>query len=326
MSHSAHSVIDEALAAALLAAPSCQTLIQTARNANEALGLDWSDAKWRGIWKSHPGEAFLVQKKLGEGLIRHVHGQKLFLTGDMKGATVSDAHAPYQDDRAIALASKVLKWWKPEVLVHAGDNIDCAAISKFDANPQRVYSIPEEVNAWQSRVYIPLMSAVGPKCRTFVLPGNHDLRQERWLWRHPEMFGLRELNLPALLGAKELGFEYVGYAVVVDNKLEISHGTRVSAQSGMSARAELLKRGYSISTSTGHVHRAGRHEYQAPYGPLVVAQENPCLCSLDPDYLTDPNWVAGLTLWSVFRGNLWIQAVTFNQDYTCMVDGRWFEA
>jgi predicted phosphodiesterase len=317
--------VEQALSAALLAAPSCQTLIQTARNANEALGLDWSDAKWRGIWKQYPGDAFLVRKKLGESLSRHIHNQKLHLQGDMKGATVSDAHAPYQDDRAIALAAKVLKWWKPEVLVHAGDNIDCAAISKFDSNPSRVYSIPEEVDTWQSRVFIPLKVATGPKCRQIVLPGNHDLREERWLWRHPELFGLRELNLPALLGAQQLGFEYVGYAVVINNQLEVSHGTRVSAQSGMSARGELLKRAFSISTLTGHVHRAGRHEYQPAYASLVVGQENPCLCSLEPDYLTDPNWVQGMTLWSIFRGNLWIQAVTFNRDYTCMVDGRWFE-
>jgi predicted phosphodiesterase len=319
-------VIEQALSAALLAAPSCQTLIQAARNANEALGLDWSDAKWRGIWKSNPGDAFLTRKKLGESLFRHVHGQKLHLTGDMKGATVSDAHAPYQDSKAIELASRVLRWWKPDVLIHAGDNIDCAAISKFDSNPSRVFSIPDEVNAWQSKVFIPLKAAVGSKCRHIVLPGNHDLRQERWLWRHPEMFGLRELNLPALLGAKELGFEYVGYAVVIDNKLEISHGTRVAAASGASARAELNKRAFSISTLTGHVHRSGRYVHQPAYGSSVVGCENPCLCRLDPDYMVDPNWTQGLTLWSVFKGKLWMMGVEFNRDYTCMVDGRWFEA
>jgi hypothetical protein len=314
--------VEQALSAALLAAPSCQTLIQTARNANEALGLDWSDAKWRGIWKQYPGDAFLVRKKLGESLAKHIHNQKLHLQGDMKGATVGDAHAPYQDEKAIALAGKVLKWWRPDVLVHNGDNVDCSSISRFDTNPQRALSIPEEVDVWQSRVYVPLAASVGTSCRKIVLPGNHDIRQERWLWRHPEMFGIRELNLPALLGAKELGFEYVGYAVVVDNLLEISHGTNAGIHP---ARSELMKRGFSISTNTSHVHKADRCEFQPPYGNKVVAQTTPALCRLDPDYMNDPNWSNGLVLWQVRRGILWIQAVTFNKDYTCAVDGRWFE-
>jgi hypothetical protein len=145
-------VVDQALNAALLASPSCQTLIQAARNANEALGLDWSDAKWRGIWKSNPGDAFLTRKKLGESLFRHVHGQKLHLPGDMKGATVGDSHSPYHDAKAISLGARVLRWWKPDVLVHNGDNIDCAAISRFDTNPNRAFSIPDEVDAWQAEV------------------------------------------------------------------------------------------------------------------------------------------------------------------------------
>jgi hypothetical protein len=315
-------VVEEALNAALLAAPTCQTLIQTARNANEALGLDWSDAKWRGIYKANPGDAFLIQKKLGASLYQHIHGQKLHLQGDMKGATVNDAHAPYQDEKSIALAGKVLKWWRPDVLVHNGDNVDCSSISRFDTNPNRIFSIPEEVDAWQSRVYIPLATAVGPRCRKIVLPGNHDIRQERWLWKHPEMFGVRELTLPGLLGVKELGFEYVGYAVVVDNLLEISHGEKAGTHP---ARGELMKRGFSISTNTGHVHKADRHEYHPPYGNAVVAQTNPALCSLDPEYMHDPNWSNGLCLWQIHRHTLWIHAVVFNKDYSCTVGDKRFE-
>lgn len=314
--------VEEALNAALEAAPSSQTLIQTARKSNEALGLDWSDAKWRGIWKSHPGEAYLVQKKLGEDLKRHVHGQKIHLAGDCRGATVNDPHAPYQDDNAIALAAKVVKWWKPDYLIHAGDGSDFPGLSCFDQNPAREFRMQDDVDIWQARVFIPLKVAVGPKCRVYVLPGNHDLRVLKLMWDKPELFSVRNLHLPALLGAAELGFEYVGYAVVVDDLLEISHGDKAGLHP---ARAELMKRGFSISTLTGHVHKADRHEYKPPYGPLRVGVSSPALCTLAPEYMVDPNWTQGLTLWEIRHHTLWIQAVVFNPDYTCTIGDKRFE-
>ena len=43
--------VEEALDAALQIAPACRTLRQVAGEVNESLGLDWTAAKWRGIWK-----------------------------------------------------------------------------------------------------------------------------------------------------------------------------------------------------------------------------------------------------------------------------------
>jgi hypothetical protein len=310
-----------ALDAALLAAPASHTLTDTARKANETLGLDWSDAKWRGLWKSYPAEKFLVQKKLGSAARTHVHAQKYYLAGDMRGATVGDPHAPYQDDDAVALAAKVLKWWKPDVLVHNGDNTDFAGISRFDTNPARRFSIQDEVDTWQAKVYLPLKSAVGSKCKTFVLPGNHDLRLLKLMWRQPELFSVRSLHLPALLEAEKLGFEYVGYALVVDNLLEISHGDKAGLHP---ARAELAKRGFSISTLTAHVHKADRYEFVPPYGPRVVGQSIPALCQLLPEYMVDPNWSNGLALWEIRNHVLWLHAIVFTPDYTCMVGDKHF--
>jgi hypothetical protein len=243
----------------------------------------------------------------------------------MKGAVVNDTHAPFHDPFAIKLASKVIKWWKPDVLVHNGDQSDFAGLSKFDQNPNRKFRMQDDVDQWQVEVAIPLNVAAGPGCRKIVLPGNHDLRVLKFMWQYPELFSVRSLHLPALFEVQKLGMEYVGYAVVIDNLIEISHGTKVSAYSGYSAKAELLKRGYSICTITGHVHRAGRHEYTPPYGnEIIVGQESPCLCSLTPDDMVDPNWVQGLTLFEVKDRKVWIHAVVFNEDYTCHISGKWF--
>lgn len=316
---------DEALALATEAAPTYRTLTQLARHVNKELGLEWSDAKWRGIWKQYPAEKFIIQKRLGEAQNLHIHGQKLHIQGNVRGVVVNDTHAPFHDRDAIALAAKVIKWWKPDLLVHNGDQCDFQGLSKFDQNPSRKFRAQDDVDQWQTQVAIPLNVAAGSQCRKVVLPGNHDLRLLKLLWQHPDLFSVRSLHLPALWMVDKLGMEYTGYAVVIDDVLEISHGTKVSAHAGYAAKAELIKRGYSISTITGHVHRAGRHSFTRPYGGEVVGQESPCLCDLEPEYMVDPNWVQGLTLFEVRDRHVWTQAVEFTSDYRCHVDRKWFE-
>lgn len=316
--------VDEAIALATTVASTHRTLVQVAAEVNHQLGLGWSDAKWRGIWKANPAAKFTVQKRLGESLNRHNHGQKLHIRGNVRGAIVNDTHAPYHDPNAIALATKVIKWWKPDLLVHNGDQCDFQGLSKFDQNPARKFRAQDDVDQWQTEIAIPLNMAAGTRSRKIVLPGNHDLRFLKLLWQNPELFSVRSLHLPALWEVDKLGMEYVGYGVVVDNLLEISHGTKVSVHAGYAAKAELLKRGYSISTATGHNHREGRHEYTRPYGGLVIGQEIPCLCNREPDYQVDPNWVQGLGLFDIKDGNLWLQSVTFTNDYLCNVGGKWF--
>lgn len=315
--------VEEALDAALQIAPACRTLRQVAGEVNESLGLDWTAAKWRGIWKHEASAKWRVEKRLGEAHNRHVHGQKLHLRGNLRGADINDIHVPYQDADAIRLAAKIIRWWQPNVLVYNGDLNDFPGLSKWDPNPARKYRMQDEVDELQADVLIPLNVAAG-KCRKIALPGNHDLRLLKMLWANPELFSVRALQLPELWQTDQLGMEYAGYAVVVNDRLENSHGTRVSAMSGYAAKAELVKRGYSISTITGHVHRAGRHEFQPPYGPLIVGQESPCLCNLEPEYMVDPNWVQGLTLWETRAADVWIEAVTFGRDYTAQVGDKRF--
>lgn len=316
--------VDEALALATSAAPSHRTLVQVAHYVNDQLGVDWSEAKWRGLWKQNAAAKFVCQKRLGEAFSQHVHGQKLHISGNTKGAIVNDTHSPYHDRNALALVAKVLKWWKPDELIYNGDLCDFSGLSKFDQNPARKYRMQDDVDQFQVEIAIPLNVAAGSQCKKRILPGNHDLRALKVLWAHPELFSVRALHLPALWEVDKLDMTYVGYAVVIDNLLEISHGTKVSSMAGYSAKAELLKRGYSISTATGHVHREGRHEFMSPYAGLIVGQEIPCLCSTEPEYMVDPNWTKGFGLFEVRNRHLWIQAIRITEDYRCNVGGKWF--
>lgn len=311
----------EALAKALELAPGFLRRTHVSQAVNRELGLDWSEACWRGIWKKHAGDAFLVNKRLGTG--RSKHPRVLKIGGNLRGVGLFDAHAPFQDDDAIALVCRVIRWWQPDVGIFGGDEIDFYGLSKYDKNPGRKFTVQDEVDAAQSRVLVPVRAAMPKDSRLYKVEGNHCHRLERHLWANPELFSLTTLSLPVLLELDKIGIEYVPYAVEFSDLLHVSHGTKVSINAGYAAKAELVKRFYRISTLTGHNHRNGKH--QGNYrGQPVVGQEVACLCHTEPEYQDDPNWSKGLALWEIRDGDLWITHVDIYDDYTCCVGGKWF--
>lgn len=313
-------LISAALAKALELAPEYGQRSMLARAVNIALQLDWTDAKWRGIFKTNPGEKFLIDKRLGSNQIRY--DRIMRIPGKVRGVVVNDTHAPFHDRNAIRLACKVIGHIKPDVLIFNGDLNDMYSLSRFDKNPERKDDLQGEIDIAQSQVLIPLSVAAPKRAKKIVLPGNHDIRFERYLWRHPELFGLTGLNLPSVWQLDRMGIEYAGYAVEFDG-LHVSHGTRVSIHAGYAAKAELTKRFYQTSTMTGHNHRNGAH--QGNYrGRMIKGQEVPCLCDLNPEYQDDPNWSQGIGYFEIGR-DVHIECIDFHSDYTCRFDGKWFE-
>ncbi len=53
------------------------------------------------------------------------------MTNDLKWMLSSDQQYPYQDDKAIELWFKVMKWFKPDVVDILGDTDDQACYSKY---------------------------------------------------------------------------------------------------------------------------------------------------------------------------------------------------
>lgn len=313
--------LEDALERAVALAPQCESLAATGKAVNHALDMDWSDAKWRGIWKHHPREAEQVRKSVGTQQKRQRNAIKI--DGNVRGLVVSDIHAPFHDYNAIRLVAQVAKWHQPDVLIYNGDSLDFYHSSRFDTNPERMFNLQTEIDAWHTDVVAVLSSAVGKQCRQIKTLGNHEDRLRRKLWSNPDLYGIRALQMDSLLELERYGIELVTTAVFFGNHLEVSHGTLARKWSGYSAKAEAEKRRYRISTITGHVHRAGRFETNVRQH-RVIAQENPCLCSLDPEYMTDPDWVNGFTLFDVRNGNVRIDVVEIHSDYTCCVGKKWF--
>lgn len=312
---------DDALYKAIQLAPLHEKLTSVARAVNASLDIDWTEAKWRGLWKDNPEVAERVRKKLGTA--QREYPRQITIQGDVRGIVFSDIHAPFHDRQAIALACKVARWWKPDVAIFNGDDLDFYMSSRYDKNPARTFRVQDEVDTWHIECVAPIVAALPSKCRKVKVPGNHEDRLRHKLWSNPDLFGIRSLELPELLELKRYGIEYAAQRILFGYELEVSHGTRVSKWSGMSAKAEQEKRRFAIKTITGHVHRAGRFQTRVGNG-FSFGLEAPCLCSLEPEYMVDPDWVQGVTLFTIRSGVARAQTVQFEPDYTCEVGKEFF--
>ncbi len=230
----------------------------------------------------------------------------------MKIAFPTDEHFPFQDDQAREAAMMIVQDFDPHLLVVGSDGMDFYDISTFDKDPKRVkVDIQKEIDLWKGGVRE--WAEAAPNARKRYIPGNHEDRLRRYLWRHPEIAALEALRLDKLLDFEALGIEwdereYDNSEIVLFDKLSIRHGKYVRAAAGMSARAELEADRYSISCMTGHTHRGGTVHATTREG-LVMAQECFCLCRLDPAYLARPNWQQGIVLAEVDENILTIEAI-----------------
>jgi hypothetical protein len=230
----------------------------------------------------------------------------------LKIAFPTDEHFPFQDDQAREVAMMIVQDFKPHQLVLGSDGLDFYDISTFDKDPARVkVDLQKEIDLWKGGVREWTMAA--PDARKKYIPGNHEDRLRRYLWRHPEIASLEALTLRNLLDFDGLGIEwneqeYTQSEIVYFDKLAIRHGKYVRQGAGLSARAELEADRYSISVMTGHTHRGGTVHATTRNG-MVTGQECFCLCKLDPPYMARPNWQQGIVLAEVDENILTIEAI-----------------
>lgn len=304
--------VAEALETAIREAPKHSRVTHVTRRVNELLDIDYADTKWRGILKDHPTEHEKIKKALGAA--EDKTPETIHVSGNVIGAVINDVHVPYHDSIAMKLACKVLTWWQPDILVYNGDLMDFYNLSRYDRNPGRIYRIQDEIDIFHTDIVAPVNQAVGRKCRKIFVPGNHEARLQKHLWQHPELYGIRDLTLPNLLKLSNYNIEYADYSVQFGDVLEVSHGTRVNKWAGMSAKAEQELRRYSMSTITGHVHRSGTFKTKVG-NEWRTGQESPCLCTLKPEYMRNPDWQQGITLFTVTDKICRIYPVEFHKDF-----------
>jgi hypothetical protein len=105
-----------------------------------------------------------------------------------KIVVLSDAHYPYHDVFATKLAVRLVEKWQPQEVVLNGDLLDFYKLSTFDQDPSRWRDggLQQEIDQWLEWAN-ELKGAAPDACRFHFLPGNHEDRLRRHLWRNPQL-------------------------------------------------------------------------------------------------------------------------------------------
>ena len=129
-----------------------------------------------------------------------------------KIALYADVHAPYQDNKSIELACKLIQLFNPDRVYDLGDGNDFYQFSKFSQDPRRRLRFQDDLDAGFA-VRKQLRSAA-PDADSFYIPGNHDERWPKYLAMNQELSELRSLSLSSILKLDELNIELCDQQVV----------------------------------------------------------------------------------------------------------------
>lgn len=207
-----------------------------------------------------------------------------------------DFHVPFHDETAIACLLGYLVDNQPDGFTINGDFLDCYAVSSFSKDPVRAAHFQDELD--EANAVLDAIDAVLPSACTkrFVI-GNHEARLERYLRDDaPALHGLRDLSIEAQLRLEARGYEVVPMigrdASVFVGGIEVGHFNKVSKHSAYTAKALVDERGVSLIQS--HTHRLGAYyKRMRGTGEHIGGWEIGCLCDLDPEYVSNPNWSHG---------------------------------
>lgn len=239
-------------------------------------------------------------------------------------AFIPDIHAPHEDKRAIDTVCEFLTYLKPKHLFFQGDGFDFYQISKYDKRPARLLELQQDLD--HGFQVIDRIRACAPQADAHMVEGNHERRLQKYLNYHPEIAGLRCLEIEELLQLRKLDIRWYPEEEVLEHHgFVVTHGTRVSKHAGMSAKAELEK--WGCCGISGHTHRMAAF-LQSNYGGDFVWYEGGCLCELNPCYVVGrPNWQHGISIGDFLpdENRFTIHQLWIDRQYRILHHGKLFD-
>ena len=202
---------------------------------------------------------------------------------------------PTHDERALKVARMICQDLKPNVIVIGGDNVDMAALSRFEKDSLR-FSAPEALQLAIDGLsnFLGHLRSENPQSRIIMLEGNHDKRLSKYVLKHAEkLYGLKRANsrneypvntFPFLLRLEDMKIEYAsGYPaneVWLEDDLVFVHGDRVRSSS---STAELYSKDYDNDVIFHHIHRHEMHSRTTKTGRFITAASFGTLASIEGD-------------------------------------------
>ncbi len=220
-------------------------------------------------------------------------------------AILQDTHNPFQDQRVLREVELFLGELQPDMILYPGDMGDFYGLSKFDKNPCRADELQKDLNS--TAELFKRHRALAPNARMIFELGNHEDRLRRHLWgKDAALASLDCMTVEGLYKLKGSEVECVDYeeGLLINGNFMVTHGDLIRAHSGYTAKGMSDKHGGS--GIHGHSHRGGNSLKRNRFG-IYGWWENFCLCDLNPDYVTNPNWQQGFSVVTFIRGRFWVQ-------------------
>lgn len=207
--------------------------------------------------------------------------------------TAADELEPIHDERALAVALKIVAAERPDLVVLVGDNADFCELGRYRITP--AFARTTQATIDRLTLLCAELRAAAPDARIVWLAGNHEERLPNYVLDNAAAaFGLRKgntpeswpvLSVPYLCRFDDYGVEFVpGYPashVWINDRLRVVHGDRVN--SGGSTAHKYLG-GEKTSVIFGHVHRreyAARTREDRDGAKEIMAASPGCLARID---------------------------------------------
>ncbi len=216
-----------------------------------------------------------------------------------------DTHNPFQDQRVVREVELFLFELQPELMVYPGDMGDFYQLSKFNKDPERADKLQTDLDS--TALLFKRHREGMPNTRMIFALGTHEDRLRRFLWGNsPALKSLRCLTVEGLYKLKENEIECVDFeeGVLINGNFMVIHGDLVRAHAGYTAKGMSDKHGGS--GIHGHSHRGGSYFKRDRFG-VYGWWENFCLCTLNPDWIQNPNWQQGFSLVHFKGDRFWVE-------------------
>lgn len=173
---------------------------------------------------------------------------------------------PFHDEQAMSAAVQVAAALAPHKVVHLGDLVDFAPLSRFAQEPGCAQTTQQGLD--RAHRFLAEMQAVTPGSEHFLIAGNHDVRAERFMAKNaPELARVKApgqrwpaMSVPSLLALDTLGITYVDAypagRLYLRDDLVVQHGDKVNSAGSTAA---MYVKDAVTCTVLGHVHRAEWH-------------------------------------------------------------------
>lgn len=242
-----------------------------------------------------------------------------------------DQQYPQQDDRAIAVALKLVEFYKPDIIINLGDVVACDSVSRYpkaswyDATVtlKMEMDIVNQGLDKQDKAF----DRSGVK-RKILLEGNHENRITRWLTNNAAQIGdIDSLRIENLLRLRERGYEYV---------LQENQPQKIGKANVLHGYYTNKYHAFKTISETGHNCLYGHtHDYQSyinshlPEDLPRMAMSFGCLCKFNQSYIgnSPTRWVHGIGILEYIKKDGFFTAYFVPIiGYRCVYQRREFKA